>query len=198
MHIRDNGSHRRGFPFRVVAVVVAVACLFVIGIVRFTLSRSLTCPSARVELLRVTAIPGGMGHSGVVVRALVTSPSPCMMSGYPVVGLELTNHSTAVASYVRMAYLGGFESANGPLPRISITSHAQVVSFTIQSTSFGDPPTCPEIKDFQVTLPGSRGLLTARSMYEAPMGLIQGRGLGFYCGNLQVTPLVKGSSGSGS
>lgn len=185
--------------FRILVLLIAAACFTTIGIVHYTSSptRALTCPTARVKLLGVTAISGGMGHGGVVVRASVTSSSACTMSGYPIVGVELTSHSTAMASHVRNAYLGGFENANAPLPQISITSRSHVVSFTVQWAT-GNGPICPQMKAFQITLPGSRGLLTARSVYEVPFGLIRGRGLGIYCGNLQVTPLIKGSSGNGS
>jgi hypothetical protein len=194
---RERARRRRHFLFPVVVVLIAAACFITIGIFHYTSSptRTLTCPNARVKLLDVTSVPGGLGHTGVVVRASVTSPSACTMSGYPIVGLELTSHSTAMASNVRNAYLGGFENANAPLPQISITSGSHVVSFTIQWGGFADG-TCPQIKAFQITLPDSRGVLTARSTYEAPFGLTTG--IGIYCENLQVTPLVTGSSGSGS
>jgi hypothetical protein len=204
---REPARRRRHFLIQVVVVLIPItltACTIhnpqgasISPSTSSSPTKALTCPSARVKLLGVSAIFGGLGHGGVVVRASVTSPSTCTMSGYPIIGVELTSHPTATAGHVRQAYLGGFENASAPLPQILITSRPIVVSFTIQWAT-GNGPTCPQIKAFQITLPGSRGVLTARSVYEAPIGLIQGRGLGIYCGNLQVTPLVKGSSGNGS
>jgi hypothetical protein len=117
------------------------------------------------------------------------------MSGYPIVGAVLTSHSTAMASDVRETYLGGGMTTAAPLPRLSITSNPRVVSFTIQFVT-GNGPTCPRVNAIKVTWPGSRETLTVRPMYQAgglalPMRFI-------YCGHLQVTPLVKGSSGKGS
>jgi hypothetical protein len=147
-----------------------------------------------VKLLGVTAIPGGLGHAGLLVRASVSSSSACTMSGYPIVGEELTSHSTVMASDMRLGYLGGFANASAPIPQLSITSRSRVVSFTIQSAGCNGPR--PSTNAIQITLPGSRETLTARSFYESGVGVI--RGFGIYCGHLFVTPLVKGSSGSGS
>lgn len=200
MEAREPALRRRHFLFSVFVVLIpitltACAVQYPQGV---SASPSPTmapiCQSARVKLLDVTGISGGMGHGGDVVRASVTSPFMCMMSGYSIVGLELSNHSTATASNVRQGYLGGFENATAPLPQISVTSDSQIVSFTIQ-WAIGNGPICPAMKAFQITLPGSRDLLTAQSVYNPPFGLTQG--LGIYCGNLQVTPLIKGSSGSG-
>ena len=196
---------RQGF---IVITLVAVACLIVVGVDRFSsatapsghndasaASAALTCPSARVKLLSVTAMEGGSGHAGVVVRDSVSSSAACTMSGYPIVGAELTSHSTAMASDVRNAYLAGgvMTKARAPLPRLSITSRPRVVSFTIQMDEGGGiPSTCPWINSIQITLPGSREALTARSMYQVPGGVSR---MGTDCGHLEVTPLVKGSSG---
>jgi hypothetical protein len=114
------------------------------------------------------------------------------MSGYPIVGEELTSGSTAMASDMRLGYLGGFAKANAPLPRLSITSRSRVVSFTIQMPGCNGPR--PMANAIRITLPGSRGALTARSMYEGGIGVI--KGFGIYCGQPFVTPLVKGSSGN--
>jgi hypothetical protein len=151
-----------------------------------------------VELLGVTGMPGGLGHGGLLVRASVSSSATCTMSGYPVVGAQLTSHSTAMASDVRNAYLGGGMTTNAPLPRLSVTSRPHIVSFTVDMSGGGGgiPSTCPQINSIQITLPGSRDVLTARSMYQANVGV--SRGMGDYCGHLQVTPLVKGSSGIAS
>ena len=97
-----------------------------------------------------------------------------------------------MASDVRDTYLGGGMRTAAPLPRLSLTSLPRVVSFTIQFVG-GNGPVCPRVNTIQITLPGSREILTARLIFEAgglalPMQYI-------YCGNLQVTPLVNGSSG---
>ncbi len=206
---RERARRRRHLRFRTAIAVFAVACLVVIGIVRHALTttsagqpdasaKALTCPSASVKLLGVSAIPGGLGHSGVLVRASVTSSLTCTMSGYPIIGAQLTSHSTAMARDVRNGYMpGGLLNANTPIPRLPITSRPRVVSFTIQMEGGGGiPSTCPSINAIQITLPGSRKTLTARSMSEGHIGNIQG--FGTYCSGLQVTPLVKGSSGKGS
>jgi hypothetical protein len=148
-----------------------------------------------VKLLGVTGLNGAAVDAGILVRASVMSPVACTMSGYPIVGAVLTSHSTAMASDVRNAYLGGGMTTNAPLPRLSITSNPRVVSFTIQFVT-GNGPTCPRVNAIKVTLPGSREVLTTRPIFNAgglalPMKFI-------YCGHLQVTPLVKGSSGKGS
>ncbi len=205
---RERARRRRHLRFRMVAVLFAVACLIVIGIVHYTSSptrtsggysetsaKALTCPSAREKLLGVTGMPGGSGHGGLLVRASVSSSVACTMGGYPIVGAQLTSHATAMASDVRNAYLaGGILNLNTPLPRLSITSHPRVVSFTIQMEEGGGiPSSCPWINAIQIALPGSRETLTARSMYQANVGV--SRGMGTDCGHLQVTPLVNGSSG---
>jgi hypothetical protein len=199
-------TRRRRLRWTTLFTLLIAACLIAIGIVHYTSSptrtsgghsntsaKALTCPSARVKLLGVSAISGGLGHAGLIVQASVSSSSACTMSGYPIVGEELTSHSTVMASDVRLGYLGGW-ATSAPLPRLSITSRSRVVSFTIQSAGCNGPR--PSTSAIQITLPGSRETLTARSFYEAGIGVI--RGFGIYCGHLFVTPLVKGSSGSGS
>lgn len=201
---REHAQRRRHLRLRISVAVAAVACLLAIGIVHLTSTSTktggdrngasaLTCPSARLKLLGVSAISGGLGHAGVLVRASATSSPACTMSGYPIVVDQLTDHSTVLATDLRLGYLGGFANATAPLPRLSVTSHPRVVSFTIQMAGCNGPR--PSIKAIQITLPGSKRTLTARSVYEAPFGLI--RGFGIYCSHLQVTPLVKGPSGSG-
>ena len=199
-------TRRRRLRWTTLFTLLIAACLAAIGIVHYTSSatrassgrpdasaKALTCPSARVKLLRVSAISGGLGHAGLLVRASVTSSPACTMSGYPIVGEELTSHSTVMASDVRLGYLGGW-ATSAPLPRLSITSRSRVVSFTIQSAGCNGPR--PSTNAIQIALPGSRETLTARSQYESGVGVI--RGFGIYCGHLFVTPVVKGSSGSGS
>lgn len=198
-------ARRRRLRWTSLFTLLIAACLIGIGIVHYTSSpprtssgnngtsaKALTCPSARVKLLRVLAISGGLGHAGLLVRASVASSSACTMSGFPNVGEELTSHSTVIASDVRLGYLGGW-ATGAPLPRLSITSRPRVVSFTIQSAGCNGPR--PSTNAIQITLPGSRATLTARSQYESGFGVI--RGFGMYCGHLFVTPLVKGSSGNG-
>ena len=200
-------ARRRRFRWASIFTLLVAACLIEIGVVHYaftptrtsggrsdTSANALTCPSARVRLLGVTAMAGGLGHGGVLVRASVTSSPACTMSGYPIVGAQLTNHSTAMARGVRNAYLGGGMTTTAPLPRLSITSRPRVVSFTIDMEAGGGvPSTCPSIDSVQITLPGSREILTADTTSEPPFGVF--RGMGTYCSDLQVTPLVKGSSG---
>jgi len=201
---RKASRRRRTHLASMFSVLVAV-CLIAIGIVHYTSSptrtssghpdsssRVLTCPSALVKLLGVSVIPGGLGHAGLLVRTSVTSSPRCTMSGYPIVEEELTSGTTAKASDMRLGYLGGFAEASAPLPRLSITSRSREVSFTIQMAGCNGPR--PSANAIRITLPGSRGALTARSMYEGGIGVI--RGFGIYCGHLFVTPLVKGSSGN--
>jgi hypothetical protein len=97
-----------------------------------------------------------------------------------------------MASDVRLGYLGGFANERAPLPRLFITSHSRAVSFTIQMAGCNAQPS---INAIRITLPGSLIALTARSMYEQGIGDV--RGFGIYCGHLFVTPLVRGSTGSG-
>ena len=202
---RDNARRRHTRRASTFSVLVA-ACLIAIGIVHYAFSptksnngrsdsssRALTCPNALVKLIGVSAIPGGLGHAGLLVRASVTSSTACTMSGYPIVGVELSNRPTAMASDMRLGYLGGFANASAPLPRISITSRSRSVSFTIQMAGCNARPPANAIS---IALPGSRGSVKARSMYEPGIGVI--RGFGVYCGHLFVTPLVKGSNGNGN
>jgi hypothetical protein len=204
---RERARRRRHLRFKMALVFVAAAFLVVAGIVGYSLSSSKTgidhsdtsarapsCLHARVKLLGVTAIPGAAVDAGLLARASVSSPLACSISGYPIVGAELTSGSTAMASNSRNGYLpGGIETLKGPLPRISITSRPRVVSFTLEWIS-GDGPRCPQIKAIQFTLPGSKATLASRSMYEPGVGVV--RGMGIDCGFLQVRPLVNGSSGN--
>jgi hypothetical protein len=197
---------RRGL---LVITLVTVACLIVVGVDRFTstttpasnndasTSAALTCPSARVKLLGVTSIPGAAVTFGFLVRASVSSPVSCAMSGYPTVDARLTNLSTAVAHDERTGIFGGLpysSKVNATYPRILITSHPRVVSFTVAFFT-GNGPTCPRINSVQLMLPGSRLNVTARTMREG--GMIGSQPLGIYCNYLSVTPLVNGSSGRG-
>jgi hypothetical protein len=199
-------TRRRRLRWTLLFTLLAAACLIAVGVVHHSTSptttsnghenasaAALTCPSARVKLIGVTAIPGGLGHDGLLVRASAASSSSCTMSGYPIIDAELTSHSTAMASDMRLGYLGGW-ATGAPIPRLSITSRPRIMSFTIQMAGCDGPR--PSANAFQITLPGSRETLTARSFREAPLGVI--RGFGIFCGHLFVTPLVKGSSGSGS
>jgi len=199
-------TRRRRWRWASICSVLVAECLSAIGVVHFissptrtgngrpnSSSKILSCPSAFVKLRGVSAISGGLGHDGLLVRTSVTSSPGCTMSGYPVVEEELTTRSTAIASDVRLGYLGGFANESAPLPRLSITSRSRDVSFTIQMAGCNARPS---INAIRITLPGSRRALTAKSMYEQGIGVI--RGFGIYCGHLFVTPLVKGSTGSGS
>jgi hypothetical protein len=197
---------RRGV---LVITLAAVACLIVVGVDHFSstttsssnndaAAAAVTCPSARVKLLGVTSIPGAAVTAGILVRASVSSSVSCAMGGYPTVDARLTNLSTAVARDERTGIFGGLpysSKANATSPRILITSHSRVVSFTVAFFS-GNGPTCPRINSVQMTLPGSRLNVTARTMRES--GMSGSQPLGIYCGYLSVTPLVKGLSGRGS
>ena len=196
---------RRGV---LVITLAAVACLIVVGVGRFSstttsssnndAAAAVTCPSAHVKLLGVTSIPGAAVTAGILVRASVSSSVSCAMGGYPTVDARLTNLSTAVAHDERTGIFGGLpysSKANATSPRILITSHSRVVSFTVAFFS-GNGPTCPRINSVQMTLPGSRLNVTARTMREG--GRSGSQPLGIYCGYLSVTPLVKGLSGRGS
>jgi hypothetical protein len=198
---------RRGL---LVITLVTVACLIVAGVDRFSratassghndalAAAAVTCPSARVKLLGVTSIPGAAVTAGILVRASVSSSVSCAMSGYPTFEARLTNLSTAVAGDQRTGIFGGLpysSKANAASPRILVTSHSRVVSFTVAFIS-GNGPTCRRINSVEMMLPGSRLNVTARTMREG--GLIGSQHLGIYCGYLSVTPLVKGSSGRAS
>ncbi len=145
---------RRGL---IVITLVVAACLIVVGVYRFSsatassghndAAASVTCLSARVKLLGVTSIPGAAVTAGILVRASVSSSVSCAMGGYPTVDARLTNLSTAVAHDERTGIFGGLpysSKANATTPRIPITSHSRVVSFTVAFLS-GNGPTCPRI-----------------------------------------------------
>lgn len=198
----DRVFSRRGRrrDLLVIGLIAAVA-LIVIGVVHRTPTRTrpttpaaMTCPRVKVKMLALTAIPGGLGHAGLLVRSSVSSYEPCTISGYPTVDAGLSGQSTATATDVRIAYLGGVATrVSAPLPRLTITSRPRVASFTIQWAD-GNGPTCPAVDEIQFSLPGSTVVQTARSMYEPGVG--NTRFMGIYCSHLSVTPLVKGSSGS--
>jgi hypothetical protein len=156
---------------------------------------AIECQDARAKLLEVEGLAGGLGNGGVLVRSSVSSARACVMLGYPIVHAKLTSHSSAAASDVRSAYIPGGMTTDAPLPRLSITSRPQVVSFTIQ-WAIGNGPTCPSVNAIQFTLPGSRAVLTSRSIFQPGFG--ETKFMGIYCGHLLVTPVVKGSSGSAS
>jgi len=200
-------ARRRRLRWTFLLTLLIAACLIGIGIVHYTSSpmrtssgnsdtsaKALTCPNARVKILGETTMNGAAVYAGLIVRASVTSSPACLMSGYPMVGAQLTSHATAMASDVRETYLGGGMTTTAPLSRFSITSRPRVVSFTIQLVT-GNGHACPWFNSIKVTLPGSSETLTAPSMFEA--GGLSQPGSFIYCGELQVTPLVKGSSGNG-
>lgn len=204
---RERARRRRHRRIRSAVVILAAVFLGAVGVAGYSLSSPkagidqsgipaavLTCTHLRVKLLGVTAIPGAAVSAGLIVRASVSSQGACSLSGYPLVGAELASGSSAMAGNSRNGYLpGGMETANAPLPRISITSRSRVVSFAIQWWS-GNGPACPQINAVQFTMPGSRTTLAARSVFEPGVGVA--RYMGIYCGSLQVEPLVKGPSGS--
>jgi hypothetical protein len=198
-------TRRRRLRWASLFTLLVAACLIAAGIVHYTSSptrtssgrggtsaKAMTCPDARVKILGETGMSGAAVYAGLIVRTSVTSSPACPMSGYPIIGAQLTSHATAMASDVRETYLGGGMTTTTRLPRLSITSRPRVASFTIQMVT-GNGPTCPRINAIKVTLAGSRETLTTRPIFNAgglalPMKFI-------YCGELQVTPLVKGSSG---
>ncbi len=199
---REKTRQRRLRWVSLTAIFAAV-CLIVIGIVHYTSSptktsggntsaKALTCPNARVKLLGETGMNGAAVYSGILVRASVSSSVACTMSGYPIVGAELASHSTAMASNARETYLGGGMTTTTVLPRLSVTSNPRVVSFTVQFFT-GNGPTCPQVNAIKITLPGSRETVTARPIFNAGGLALPTKFI--YCGNLQVTPLVKGASG---
>jgi hypothetical protein len=197
---------RRGL---LVITLVAAACLIVVGVDRFAPATAssghndasgsavaITCPNALVKLLGVTSIPGAAVTAGILVRASVSTSVACAMSGYPTVQARLTNLSTAVAGDERTGIFGGLPvspKSNSAFPRIPITSHPRVVSFTVEFIS-GNGPSCPRIDSVQLSLPGSPLNISTRTMREG--GRVGSQPLGIYCGYLYVTPLVKGSSGT--
>jgi hypothetical protein len=185
---------RRRRGILVIAIIAALLLTVIVVVHRASpTSSSPMCPSARVRLLTVTSIPGGLGHAGVVVRSSVSSLERCTISGYPTVDAGLSGRSSAKAIDVRDAYLGGVATRVGaPLPRLTITSRPRIASFTIQWAD-GNGPTCPTVVAIHYSLPGLKGVQTARSMYD---GLGNTRFMGIYCHYLSVTPLVKGSTGS--
>lgn len=198
-------ARRRRTRWTSLLILLAAACVVALGAVHYTSSptrmsrglentsaKTLTCASARVKILGETGMNGAAVDAGFIVRASVTSSPACLMSGYPIIDAQLTSHATATARDVRETYLGGGMITTTRLPRLSITSRPRDVSFTIQMVT-GNGPTCSRINSINVTLPGSRETLTTRPIFNAgglalPMKFI-------YCGDLQVTPLVKGSSG---
>ncbi len=152
------------------------------------------CPDLRASLLRAVVIPGAAVDGGVLVRVAVASPVACAMRGYPTLVAELSNHRTAHAGDARDGYLpGGVTTTRSPLPRISVSTRPQKVSFTLQWVT-GNGPTCPHITAVRFTLPGSRATLTVRSVHEGGVGL--STWFGPYCGHLQVRPVVRGLSGA--
>jgi hypothetical protein len=187
-------SPRRRRGIVLIAIIGVLLLIVVVAIHRTSLTSSApTCLSARVRLLAVTSIPGGLGHAGVVVRSSVSSYERCAISGYPAVDAGLSSRSSAKAIDVRDAYLGGVATrASASLPRLIITSHPRIASFTIQWAD-GNGPTCPTVVAIHYSLPDLKGIQTARSMYD---GIGVTRFMGIYCHYLSVTPLVQGSTGS--
>ncbi|MHB1209135.1 MAG: hypothetical protein ACYC1I_05450 [Acidimicrobiales bacterium] len=201
-------TRRRRLHWVSLTAIFAAVCLTAVGVVHYassptrtgasqsdTSANALTCPNARVKLLGLTGLPGAAVSAGMLVRASVSSLATCTMGGFPIVGTQLTSRSTALAGDQRLGIFGGMSNLTAPLPRFSITSRPRVVSFTVQFVT-GNGPACPRISAMKITFPGSRGTLTTHPMYQAgglalPMRFI-------YCGGLQVTPLVNGSSGKGS
>src|ERR1039458_9909183 len=84
-----TASRRRRLGWFAVFVVIAIAASLVVALIvgiskpaaqlgsPNSSSRVLTCPSALVKLLGVSAISGGLGHAGLLVRASVTSSTAC-------------------------------------------------------------------------------------------------------------------------
>lgn len=201
---REKARRRRVRLVTLFAILVAT-CLVALGIVHYTSSpgkldssgsdtsaTALTCPSARVRLLGVTTLPGAAVSAGMLVRASVSSSAACTMGGFPMVAAQLTSRSTAMASDQRLGIFGGVSKPTAPLPRLSISSRPRVVSFTIDFVT-GNGPVCPRINVIKISLPGSRGVLTTRPIFNAG-GLAQPMKF-IYCGGLQVTPMVESPSG---
>ncbi len=197
LRARSRVRARVALTFLVVAGLCVVGVVVVTSVARRSGAGSrgaspLACPFARATPAVLVTIPAGLGHGGFVLRTAVSSPTPCTMSGYPALAVDLSNHVTVRARDMRLGYLGGY-SGRGRLARLAITPRARIVSFTIQEAACDGPrPTQTVVR---ITLPGSPVTLVARSFDEAPFGTI--RGFGMFCGDLRVTPLVAGASGSG-
>ncbi len=140
---------------------------------------------------QVTAKFGGSGPYGPFngpnnnvwqVIIVMTSSSPCLVSGYPSVAFANGAGTVTQSSTVSGGYVGPTQ------PVTSVTLGAGVpASFLIEGDqNLSDNGSCPNDSSISFTLPGST------TPIQVDMG---GTGL-IACGTVNVTPFIQGSSAS--
>jgi hypothetical protein len=123
------------------------------------------------------------GHAGVVLLFTNTSGSTCTLTGYPGAAVSYSNGSHSDAARVMEGYLGG--AAGYSAPPIVTLAAAATASAILMWTDVADPnATCQasNYTELLTTTPNTQSTVT----YQG----------GYSCENLQVTPVVPGSSGS--
>lgn len=147
---------------------------------------------------------GGLGHGWYQVLVRNAGSSTCSLTGYPRVHVPLEDHvdRTAQRSFQRVmppgsfapvnetldSYAGGY---NGPLtksgrvalPVTDLIPRSGVASFTIEWTETS-PKACPISLVLDLGLTGSSPLRIKHQF-------------NFVCSSVEVTPFVRGSTGSG-
>jgi Protein of unknown function (DUF4232) len=126
------------------------------------------------------------GHIGFALLFRNTGSTSCTLTGYPgVAGLSASGEQVTQATRMANAYMGGYQ---GPPPPPPVTLQGgDTASATVQGTDVpsGNETTCPALAGMLVTPPNTS---TSVHISQAPPD----------CGGLIVTPVVPGTSGSGS
>jgi hypothetical protein len=138
--------------------------------------------------LAVSATPLGAaaGHIGFALLFRNTGSATCTLTGYPgVAGLNASGQQVTQAIRMVNAYMGGYQGP--PPPRPVILQAGATASATVQGTDVpsGNQTTCPALAGMLVTPPNTA---TSVRISQAPPD----------CGGLIVTPVVPGTTGTGS
>jgi hypothetical protein len=127
----------------------------------------------------------GAGHEDQVILFTNTSQTACTLSGYPgVAGLDAQGNQVVQAERTPSGYLGGLESGTTTPPIVSLPP-GQAASATVEGTDVpvGSATSCPSYPALLVTPPNLT--LSVRVTPGLPG-----------CSQIQIHPVVPGSSGS--
>ena len=198
----SRASVRRTVISFPLAVVLVIAVLVLAERRTDGSPRPKTCS---LSALHFTLQPnGGLGHGWYQVLVRNVGSSTCSLTGYPRVRVPLDDHvdRSVQRSYQRVMPAGSFAPVNdtlnsyaggynGPvpasgqveLPVTDLIPRSGVASFTIEWAEIS-PKACPISRILELGLTGS------------PKFRIKHQ-INFVCSSVEVTPFVRGTSGSG-
>lgn len=142
------------------------------------------CTGAQIRQSQ-TGAGAGMGHLGDILVFTNISGSTCTLTGYPGASVGFPSGTHSDATRTMQGYLGGAGGYTTP-PVVTLAAGA-TASAMLMWTDVDDPSATCQTADYTellTTTPNTQSTATYQGTYS--------------CENLQVTPVVPGSTGSSS